>query len=290
MPFLKVGEENLSDVEIYYEDHGLGRPVVLIHGWPLNGASWEKQIPELLNAGCRVITYDRRGFGKSSKPAIGYDYDTLSEDLSKLLVHLDLRSVTLVGFSMGTGEIARYLGSFGAKRIEKAIFISGILPCLVRSPNNPQGINSAIFEDIQEKLAKDRFSFFSEFLWNFYNLANLEGKLISKEAVQASWNTASIASPIGSQKCVQSWMTDFRSDLVRVDIPTLIIHGDADQILPIESTAYPLKQALKNTELVVIDQGPHGILWTHADQVNNSLLRFLHGKRITIEPSPALPI
>lgn len=273
--YITVGQENSTSIELYYEDHGAGQPVVLIHGWPLSGASWEKQVAALLAAGHRVITYDRRGFGRSSQPSVGYDYDTFAEDLNRLLTALDLRDVALVGFSMGGGEVARYLGTHGSDRVRKAVFIAGVPPFLLKTPDNPAGVDGSVFDGIKQAIAADRLAFLTEFLKNFYNVDILRGKRISDQVVQQSWNVAAGASPKGSLDCVTAWYTDFRKDLPKIDVPTLVIHGDADRILPIAATGELTAKAVKGARKVVIEGGPHGLTWTHADQVNQALLEFL---------------
>lgn len=273
--YLTVGQENSTPIELYYEDHGSGTPVVLIHGWPLSGASWEKQVAVLLATGHRVITYDRRGFGQSSKPATGYEYDTFADDLHKLVTALDLRDFALVGFSMGGGEVARYLGTYGSERVSKAVFISAVPPFLLKTPDNPDGVEGSVFEGIKQGIVADRPAFLAAFLQNFYNVDVLGGKRISNQVVDYSWNVAVGASAKGTLDCVTAWYTDFRKDLTRIDVPTLIIHGDADRILPITVTANPLAKTLKGARKVVIEGGPHGLIWTHADQVNAELVGFL---------------
>jgi len=275
MPYVNVGKENSGNIDLYYEDHGAGTPVVLIHGYPLNGASWEKQVPVLLTSGHRVITYDRRGFGKSSQPTTGYDYDTFAEDLRKLVTTLELRDFALVGFSMGGGEVARYLGKYGSQGVSKAVFLASIPPYLLKTPDNLEGVDLSVFQGIEKAVAADRYVFFTDFFKNFYNTDILLGKRVSDQAVQASWNVAAGASATASLACVATWYTDFRKDLPRIDVPTLIIHGDADRILPITATANPLSKAVKGARKVVIEGGPHGLTWTHADQVNTELLGFL---------------
>jgi len=275
MPTLTVGQENHSDIDLYYEDHGSGKPVVLIHGWPLSGASWEKQVAALLTAGHRVVTYDRRGFGRSGKPSTGYDYDTLAKDLDTLLNKLDLRDVTLVGFSMGGGEVARYLGRHGAGRVKKAAFIAAITPFLLKTADNATGVDQGVFEEIKKSLAADRPAFLSGFLKNFYNVDQHGVKLISDDAVRASWNVAVGASAKATLDCVQAWLTDFRVDLSRVDMPVLILHGEADRITPAEATAKPLSKIVKGARLTLVPEGPHGLTWTHADAVNRELLGFV---------------
>jgi non-heme chloroperoxidase len=275
MPYVNVGKENSSDIELYYEDHGSGDPVILIHGYPLSGASWEKQIPVLLAAGHRVITYDRRGFGKSSQPTTGYNYDTFAEDLHKLVTHLKLRSFALVGFSMGGGEVARYMGKYGSKGVSKAVFIASVPPFLLKTPDNPEGVDGAVFDGIQKAIVADRYAFFTEFFKNFYNTDLLLGKRVSEQAVQASWNIAAGASAAASLACVPTWHEDFREDLKRIDVPTLVIHGDADRIVPITASGLRTSKLIKGARLSVVKDGPHCISWTHADEVNSELSNFL---------------
>jgi len=275
MPYITVGKENSGTIDIYYEDHGSGTPVVLIHGYPLSGASWEKQVPVLLDAGHRVITYDRRGFGKSSQPTTGYNYDAFAEDLHKLVTQLGLRDFALVGFSMGGGEVARYLGKYGSKGVNKAVIISGVPPFLLKTPDNPEGVDGSVFEGIKKAIVADRYAFFTDFFKNFYNTDLLLGKRVSEQAVQASWNIGAGASATASLACVPTWHEDFRSDLSRVDVPTLVIHGDADRILPIAATGLRTAKLIKGARLLVVKDGPHCITWTHAEQVNGGLLEFL---------------
>ena len=275
MPYITVGKENSGNIDLYYEDHGSGTPVVLIHGWPLSGASWEKQVPALVNAGHRVITYDRRGFGQSAKPFANYDYNTLSEDLNCLLTKLDLRGAALVGFSMGGGEVARYLGSRGSERVSKAVFISAIPPFLLKTPNNPEGVDRSVFAGIEASILADRPAFLTKFFSDFYNVDVLRPSRISDQAVQMSWNIAVGASPKGTFDCVASWLTDFRADLAKIQVPTLVIHGDADRILPFDATAKRTHEFVKGSLLVTVEGGPHGVTWTHADKVNPALLEFL---------------
>lgn len=275
MPYITVDRENSGNIDLYYEDHGSGPPVVLIHGWPLSGRSWEKQAPALLDAGYRVITYDRRGFGDSDQPAFGYDYDTLAEDLHKLIAKLDLRGLSLVGFSMGGGEAARYLGAHGSDRVSKAVFISAVPPFLLKTADNPSGVGSNVFDGIKQAIIADRPAFLSQFLSNFYNVDILGGEKVSEEVFRLSWNIAAKASPKGTLDCVSAWLTDFRNDLRRIDIPTLVIHGDSDRILPFPSTGRRIPEFVKGSRLIVVKGGPHGINWTHAEKVNRDLLAFL---------------
>jgi non-heme chloroperoxidase len=275
MPFITVGKENSGNIDLYYEDHGSGTPVVLIHGYPLNGASWEKQVPVLLAAGHRVITYDRRGFGKSSQPTSGYNYDTFAEDLHKVVTQLELRDFALVGFSMGGGEVARYLGKYGSKGVSKAVIISGVPPFLLKTSDNPEGVDGSVFQGIQKAVVADRYTFFTEFFKNFYNADLLLGKRVSEQAIQASWNVAAGASATASLACVPTWHEDFRKDLGQIDVPTLVIHGDADRILPITASGLRTAKLIKGARLRVVKDGPHCITWTHAEEVNSELVNFL---------------
>src|SRR5208337_3157506 len=275
MPNVNVGQENSGDIELYYEDHGSGQPIVLIHGYPLSGASWEKQVPVLLEAGYRVITYDRRGFGKSSQPTAGYNYDTFAEDLHKLVTHLKLRDFTLVGFSMGGGEVARYIGKYGSKGVSKTVIISGVPPYLLKTGDNPEGVDASVFAGIEKAVAADRYAFFTGFFQNFYNTDLLLGKRVSEQAVQASWNVAAGASAAASLACVPTWHEDFRKDVARINVPTLVIHGDADRIVPMAAAGERTAKLIKGARLSVVKDGPHCITWTHAEEVNSELVNFL---------------
>jgi non-heme chloroperoxidase len=288
MPYVKVGKENSTDIELYYEDHGTGDPVVLIHGYPLSGSSWEKQLPVLLDAGHRVITYDRRGFGKSSQPTTGYNYDTFAEDLHKLVTHLKLRNFALAGFSMGGGEVARYIGKYGSKDVSKAVIISGVPPFLLKTADNQEGVDGSVFEGLQKAIAADRYAFFTEFFKNFYNTDVLLGKRVSEQAVQASWNVAAIASATASLACVPTWHEDFRTDVARIDVPTLVIHGDADRIVPFAAAGQRTAKLVKGARLTVIKDGPHNVAWTHAEEVNSELVNFL-GKSAAKQAGSAQP-
>jgi pimeloyl-ACP methyl ester carboxylesterase len=275
MPYVSVGKENSSNVNLYYEDHGSGEPVILIHGYPLSGTSWERQVPVLLAAGHRVITYDRRGFGRSSQPSTGYNYDTFADDLHKLVAHLKLRDFALAGFSMGSGEVARYIGKFGSEGVSRAVFLSGVPPFLLKTPDNPEGLDGDVFEGIQKAITADRYVFFTEFFKNFYNTDLLLGKRVSQQAIEASWNIAAGASAIASLACVATWHEDFRQDLARVDVPTLVVQGDTDRILPIGASGLRTAKLIKGAELLVVKDGPHCVTWTHADEVNQKLVSFL---------------
>jgi non-heme chloroperoxidase len=275
MSRVKVGAENGADIEIYYEDHGQGQPVVLIHGYPLNGRSWERQHRELLDAGYRVIAYDRRGWGGSSRPTLGYDYDTFASDLNILMEHLDLTDTVLVGFSMGTGEVVRYLGNHGSARVRKAVLLGAIPPFLLKTDDNPEGVDGKVFDDIKKAVLADRYAYFKEFLDNFYNTDKLAPARISPQAWQASFNVAADGSPYASYVCVDAWLTDFRGDLPKVDVPVLVVHGTEDRILPYASTAQRLPDLLQDVRLVPVEGGPHNIGWTHPDEVNAALMSFL---------------
>jgi non-heme chloroperoxidase len=275
MSSVNVGQENSTPIDLYYEDHGSGLPVVLIHGWPLNGDAWEKQTAALLAAGHRVITYDRRGFGRSSKPGTSYNYDTFAADLDVLLNKLDLTNVSLVGHSMGTGEITRYIGKYGTKRLRKAVLIGTLGPYLVKAPDNPEGIDASVFSGIQAGIKADRPVAMMEFLKNFYSVGGPDGKLVSERVMQANWTVAIGASPIGTVACVDAWIEDFRKDIDRNDIATMIIHGDDDRILPIDVTARRQAKMIKNVKFIEIKGGSHGLLWTHAEEINTELVKFI---------------
>jgi non-heme chloroperoxidase len=275
MPHCKVGTENGAPIAIYYEDHGSGQPAVLIHGYPLSGDSWERQERELLAAGYRVIRVDRRGFGASSKPTVGYDYDTFAADLSTLLEHLDLHDVLLIGFSMGTGEVTRYLGRYGSDRVAKAVLIGAIPPFLLKRDDNPEGVDAEVFEDLKAAIVKDRYAALKGFLDDFSNVDVFAPERISDHAWQASFNVAAASGPHATYVCVDSWLEDFRDDLPKIDVPTLVVHGTADRILPFAATAERLPGLIADLRLVRVEGGPHNICWTHPEEVNPALLEFL---------------
>ena len=275
MPFVTVGTENGAPIEIHYEDHGSGRPVLLIHGYPLNGNSWERQERELLANGYRVVTYDRRGFGRSSQPSFGYDYDTFAGDLKELIDQLDLRDAALVGFSMGTGEVVRYLATYGSERVRKAVLLGTIPPFVLKTDDNPEGVEGKVFADIEAAIVTDRYAFFEGFFNNFYNVDVLGGTRISDQATQASFIVAVGSSPIASYACVDTWLTDFRADLPKIDVPVLVMHGTDDRILPFSSTASRLPALLADCTLIPVEGGPHNIGWTFPEEVNTALLTFL---------------
>ncbi|KOX13852.1 alpha/beta fold hydrolase [Nocardiopsis sp. NRRL B-16309] len=273
---ITVGTENSTPVELYYEDLGSGQPVVLIHGYPLDGHSWEKQTAALLDAGYRVVTYDRRGFGQSSQPSGGYDYDTFAADLNTVMETLDLSDAVLVGFSMGTGEVARYLGTYGSARVAKAAFLASLEPFLLKTEDNPDGAAPLeFFEGVAATVKADRYAYFTEFYDTFYNLDENLGTRISEEAVRNSWNVAAGAGSVASAAAPLTWFTDFRADIPRIDVPALIVHGTGDRILPVEATGRPFSDLLASADYVEIERAPHGLLWTHAAEVNEALLAFL---------------
>ncbi len=278
MATITVGAENSTPIEIYYEDHGSGQPVVLIHGYPLSGHSWELQSRVLIDAGYRVITYDRRGFGQSSKVGVGYGYDTFAADLDTVLETLDLNDVILVGFSMGTGELARYVRNRGHERVAKLAFLASLEPFLVRRDDNPTGVPQSVFDGIIEAAKSDRYAWFTQFFKDFYNLDENLGIRISAEVVAANQATAVSSAPVAAYAVVPTWIEDFRDDIAAVrdsGLPTLILHGTADNILPIDSTGRPFHEALPAAAYVEIDGAPHGLLWTHAAEVNKALLDFV---------------
>ncbi|WP_166391465.1 alpha/beta fold hydrolase [Nocardioides ochotonae] len=278
MGHITVGNENSTPIELYYEDQGAGQPVVLIHGYPLDGHSWERQTRELLAAGYRVITYDRRGFGQSAKVGSGYDYDTFADDLHTLLETLDLRDVVLVGFSMGTGELARYVSRHGHERVAKLAFLASLEPFLVAREDNPDGVPQDVFDGIGAAARDDRYAWFTQFFSDFYNLEANLGSRISQEAVDASWHVAVSSAPVAAYAVVSSWIEDFRADVEAVRAsgkPSLILHGTADNILPIDATARRFHKALPEADYVEVEGAPHGLLWTHAEEVNSALRAFL---------------
>ena len=276
MAFVQVGNENSAPVELYYEDHGSGSPVVLIHGWPLSGRSWENQVPALVEAGHRVITYDRRGFGRSSQPWTGYDYDTFAADLDALLNHLDLGDVTLVGFSMGGGEVVRYIGRFGTARVSRAVLAAAVPPYLYKSDDNPEGgLDDATIGQFQDAVRSDRVAFLEDFTTNFFT-AGEKTDLISEPTRLYNREIAAFASPKGTLDCIAAFgYTDFRDDLAKVTVPTLVIHGDSDAIVPFEVSGKRSHEAIEGSSPVLIEGGPHGINATHAEQFNRALIDFL---------------
>ena len=275
MGTVTVGRENSTSVELYYEDHGSGPAVVLLHGWPVDSRSWEPQIHPLLAAGFRVITYDRRGFGQSSRPTEGYDFDTLAADLDKVLTALDLHGATLIGFSLGTGELARYIGTFGTERLKACVFIESLAPSFAKSEDNPEGVDEAGVAGVQQAILDDRFAWLTGLIGDFLNLDEYLGNRVSEETARAVWDAGADASPWATWACPPGWLDDFGEDIKRIDIPTLILHGTADRILPIGGQGRRLHAALPDAHYVEIEGGPHVMCVTHAEEVNRELLAFL---------------
>ena len=274
MAHLTVGRD-AGNIDIYFEDHGVGKSVVLIHGFPLSGRMWEKQIPPLVETGHRVVVYDRRGFGQSTQTIKGYDFDTFAEDLRKLIKHLDLRDVSLVGYSMGAGEVARYIGRYGSQNIARVVFISGLPPYIMKSDENPAGVDTTMRTALENTVKNDRLAFLTAFVENMYNADALLGTRLTEEDLRYAWQIGSMASPIGTLKCICTWWSDFRPDVAKINVPALIIHGDADRTLPLEGTSRVLQRAVRGSRLAVIEGAPHGLLTTHADKVNPLLVDFL---------------
>ena len=289
MPFVTVGTENGADIKIHYNDHGAGKPIVLIHGYPLNGNSWERQERALLGAGYRCISYNRRGFGQSSQPITGFDYDTFTSDLKALLDHLALdQDVVLAGFSMGTGEVTRYLSTYGSQGVSKAILLGVIPPFLLQTDDNPKGVPGSVFDGIKKTVLADRYAWFDAFFANFYNTDVLAPERIGDAALRASFQVAAGASPYASYASVDTWLTDFRDDLPKIDVPTLVVHGTADRILPFEATAARLRDERLIDDLVLVEvpDGPHNIGWTHPDEVNSALLEFVGARDRSVATRP----
>jgi non-heme chloroperoxidase len=275
MGTVTVGQENSTPIELYYEDHGSGPVVVLLSGWPLDSRSWEPQVHALLQAGHRVIVYDRRGFGQSSRPTEGYNFDTLAGDLNTLLTELDLREATLIGFSLGTGELARYVGRYGTERLKSCVFIESLAPSFVKSDENPNGVDQATVDTVRQAILDDRPAWLTGLLGDFLNLDDYLGQRVSEETVRNNWNAGAGASPVATWACVLTWLEDFHQDITRIDVPTLILHGTADRILSIDGQGRRLHAALPDAHYVEIDGGPHVMCVTHAQEVNRELLAFL---------------
>jgi non-heme chloroperoxidase len=287
MGFITVGKENSDPINLYYEDLGSGQPVVLIHGYPLNGHSWERQTRAMLDAGYRVIAYDRRGWGQSSQPTSGHDYGTYAADLKELLEQLELTDIVLCGFSMGTGEVTRYLGANGSDRVEKAVLLGAIPPFLLKTDDNPEGVDGSVFEGIKEAVLKDRYAYFKQFFDDFYNVDKLAPQRIGEQAWQASFNVACMGSAYSSYYCVDAWLTDFREDLPKIDVPTLVLHGTEDRILPYEATAARLPDLIDEVKVVPVEEGPHNIGWTHPEVVNPLLLAFVENGLEAVDEAQA---
>ena len=276
MGYVTVGTENSTDIALYYEDHGSGQPVVLIHGYPLDGSSWEKQTAVLLEAGKRVITYDRRGFGKSDRPTSGHDYDTYAADLSALISALDLQDAVLVGFSMGSGEVMSYISRYGTHRVAKAVFIGALQPFMLKTDENPSGgLTQEAVDGMLDTIKADRYAFFTGFLKNFYKTDENLGTRISEEALRNSWQLAANMSPYTSVWAVSTWFHDWRADIDKIDVPTLIMHGTGDLNVPIDITSRMLAKLLPSATYIEIEGAPHGMPWTHGEEINKALLEFL---------------
>lgn len=275
MTKLTVGTENGAPVQIYFEDYGAGTPVVLIHGFPLSGRTWENQVPALIEAGHRVITYDRRGFGDSSQPWGGFDYDTFAADLNVLMEHLDLREAALVGFSMGGGEVVRYIATYGSERVAKAVLAAAVPPYLYKSTDNPDGgLDDAAISGMENAIKADRLAFLDQFCTNFFS-AGTELK-VSQEQRAYARDICAFASPKATLDCIGAFArTDFRDDLPKVTVPTLVIHGDSDAIVPFEVSGKRTAAAISGSELVVVKGAPHGFNASHAKEFNAALLDFL---------------
>lgn len=275
MGHITVGMENSVAITLHYEDHGAGTPVVMIHGYPASSSSWEKQRQALLRGGYRVITYDRRGFGASSQATAGYDFNTLSHDLHTLMTQLDLRDVALVGHCMGTGEAVHYLAAIGSERVSKMVLIAPLPPFLLRTPDNPEGVRREVFDAIIKAMQTHRPTYTKALLDDIFNADVLGDSRVSEQDVQLSWNVAVSAAASAAVDCITAWLTDFRQDLPRIDLPTLIVQGDQDRIFPIHVTGRRLSTLIKDARFVVVKGGPHAVHWTHAEEVNRAMLDFL---------------
>ncbi|MFI7425797.1 alpha/beta fold hydrolase [Micromonospora sp. NPDC049836] len=275
MPFVTVGTENSAPIDLYYEDHGSGQPIVLIHGFPFNGATWEKMANPLLAAGYRVITYDRRGFGNSAQPAFGYDYNTFAADLDVLMTELDLRNAILIGHSMGTGEVTRYLGAYGSDRVDRAVLMAPLAPYLLKTQDNPEGVDKSLFEGFKAAIIQDRFAYLTQFCDAFFNYSENKGRWVSEEAYRAHWDIGARASAKATHDSVDAWLTDFRGDLPNITIPVLIIQGDKDNVLPYPATGGRLQHMLSDCRMVTLKGAPHGTPWTHPTEVNQAIMQFI---------------
>jgi non-heme chloroperoxidase len=272
---LTVGRENSTSIDLFYEDHGAGATVMLVPGFPLTGRFWEKQTDALLHEGHRTITYDRRGFGASRRPAHGYDVDTLAADLNALMTALDVREAVLVGMSTGSGDVVRYLSSYGSKRIVRAVLLSPIVPCLLKGNDNPSGLEGATFERMLSAAAADRPAFISWFIDQSFRVSGRPHPELSNAALQYARATGVDSTSTGLPEYIASWLTDFRPDLTRVDVPVLAIAGGADAIVPSEAAAKLLPSLLRDCTFLEIEGAPHNCFWTHADSVNRAMLDFI---------------
>ncbi|WP_462255227.1 alpha/beta fold hydrolase [Ferruginibacter sp.] len=275
MPFIKSAQNNNKPVKIYYEDYGKGKPVVFIHGWPLSGSMWEYQITHLTQQGLRCITYDRRGFGKSDRPFDGYDYDTLAGDLKNLLDELELKDVTLVGFSMGAGEIAKYFTLYGGKRVSKVVIVSGVTPYMLKTDSNPEGVPQEEFDKMAKGMMEDRPAFMENFNKDFFSVS-LTNHPVSDAFLASSLNKVMDASAVATLQCAQSFAsTDFRKDVIKINVPTLIIHGDNDKTVPINATGEKTAQMISGSKFIVYEGAPHGLWFTDKDKLNRDLADFI---------------
>ena len=282
MEFLKINKGQENEAKIHYQDCGKGKPVVLIHGWPLSHEMWEYQVDDLVNAGNRVITYDRRGFGQSSKPYGNYTYDVLTDDLKALLDHLDLQEVTLVGFSMGGGEVVRYFSKYGGARVSKVVLVSSIIPYMLKTADNPDGVDESVFEDMLAGIKQDRIAFLESFGKSFFGIS-LVNKPVSAPLLHYYQMLASVASPKATQECVKSFaFTDFRHEALTVNVPALIIHGTDDKTVPITASADHAVNLIKGSRYIPYEGASHGLFYTHREQLNKDLIHFIK------EPIPAL--
>jgi non-heme chloroperoxidase len=275
MPFIKSVQNNNKPVKIYYEDYGKGKPVVFIHGWPLSGSMWEYQVTQLPQQGLRCITYDRRGFGKSDRPFDGYDYDTLAGDLKNLLEELDITDVTLVGFSMGAGEIAKYFSLYGGKRVSKVIIVSGVTPYMLKTDSNPDGVPQEEFDKMAKAMIEDRPAFMENFNKDFFSVS-LANHPVSDAFLANSLTKVMDASPIATLECAKSFSaTDFRKDVVKINVPTLIIHGNNDKTVPIKPTGEESAKLINGARLIIYEGAPHGLWYTDKEKLNQDLIDFI---------------
>lgn len=274
MPFI-TNKKAKQPVDIFYEDYGSGQPVILIHGWPLSRKSWEQQVWKIVEEGFRCISYDRRGFGISSQPWGEYDYSALASDLNSIIEELDLKDAILIGFSMGGGEVVRYLTDYGADKISKAALISSIIPLVKKKDDNPDGVPQDALDGIKESLQNDRVGFLKEFGKGFYNFDDNKDR-VSQAQLDYDFTIASFASPRATIQTALAWMnTDFRPELKNVTVPTLIVHGDADETVPQATSADQAAKGIANNTYEVIKGAPHGLNITHADELNEILVSFL---------------
>ena len=275
MPFIKSAQNNSEEVNIYYEDLGKGKTIVFIHGWPLNGGMWEYQITQLPQQGYRCITYDRRGFGESGKPATGYDYNSLAGDLKSLIDELNLTDITLVGFSMGAGEIAKYFSLYGGAKVIKVVLISGVVPYMLQTADNPEGVPQEAFNEMAEAMQKDRPAFMESFAKDFFGVT-LINHPVSDAFLANNLTQIMKASPIATLECAKSFSsTDFRSDVIKINVPTLIIHGDADKTVPIKPTGEQSAKLITGSQFIVYENAPHGLYYTERERLNQDLINFI---------------